>query len=133
MGLRQERMADQIRDILALNFQGGQLNDPRLELVTLTAVKLTADLQLATIYYRTYDESAAAGAQRGLESASSLFRRQLGQALDIRRVPQLRYLYDKSLEHAARIETLLGEIASEESLEAESESDQQGKSKSTPG
>lgn len=113
MGLRQERMADQIRDILALNFQGGQLNDPRLAPVTLTAVKLTADLQLATIYFRTYDESEAAAAQRGLESASSRFRKQLGLALDIRRVPQLRYSYDKSLEHAARIETLLGKIAEE--------------------
>ncbi len=118
MGLRQERMADQIRDVLAINFQGGQLNDPRLAQVTVTAVKLTADLQLATVYYRTYDESSAAAAQKGLESASSLFRKQLGLALDIRRVPHLRYSYDTSLEHAARIETLLGKIAEEETDKA---------------
>ncbi|MFY7927291.1 MAG: ribosome-binding factor A, partial [Oligoflexus sp.] len=56
MGLRKERMADEIRDILARNFQGGELNDPRLASVTITAVKLSADLQQAMVYFRTYSD-----------------------------------------------------------------------------
>ena len=49
MSLRTERMADEIRDILAANFQGGRMNDPRLEFVTITAVKISPDLQVATV------------------------------------------------------------------------------------
>ncbi len=120
MGLRQERMADQIRDVLAINFQGGMLSDPRLASVTITAVKLTADLQLATVYFRTYDENDGVQAKRGLESATGRLRKQIGQAIDLRRVPELRFMYDKSLENAARIETLLGKIAEEEKAEHES-------------
>jgi ribosome-binding factor A len=121
MGLRQERLADQIRDILAVNFQGGLLSDPRLSTVTITAVKLTADLQLATVYFRTYEDKDSPQAQRGLESAAGRLRRQLGQSIDLRRVPNLRFIFDKSLENAARIETLLTRIADEETTESASE------------
>jgi ribosome-binding factor A len=114
MGLRKERMADEIRDILARNFQGGELNDPRLASVTITAVKLSADLQQAMVYFRTYSDGDSKQAQRGLEAAAGRFRRQLGQALDVRRVPELRFVYDTSLEYASRIETLLHKIADED-------------------
>ena len=113
MGLRQERMADEIRDLLASNFQGGKLNDPRLDFVTITAVKLSADLQQATVYFRTYTDDAIEAAQKGLNSASGYFRRQLGAALDIRRVPDLKFQYDTSLENAAKIESLLHKISEE--------------------
>ncbi len=113
MGLRQERMADEIRDLLAANFQGGKLNDPRLDFVTITAVKLSADLQQATIYFRTYTDDSIEPAKKGLNSASGFFRRQLGAALDIRRVPELKFQYDTSLENAAKIESLLHKIAEE--------------------
>lgn len=121
MGLRKERLADQIRDVLALNFQGGLLSDPRLASVTITAVKLSADLQLATVYFRTYDPNEAEAAQRGLVAATGRLRRQVGHSIELRRVPDLRFIYDKSLENAARIETLLGKIAREEQPEANPE------------
>ena len=56
MGLRQERLADEIRDIIASLFTGGTLNDPRIQDVTVTAAKVSPDLQVATIYYRVYGE-----------------------------------------------------------------------------
>ncbi len=113
MSLRTERMADEIRDILAANFQGGRMNDPRLEFVTITAVKISPDLQVATVYFRTYDGSAPERAQKGLESATSYLRKQL-KVLDIRRVPELRFIYDSTLESAERIEGILHKIHEEE-------------------
>jgi ribosome-binding factor A len=113
MSLRTERMADEIRDILAANFQGGRMNDPRLEYVTITAVKISPDLQVATVYFRTYDSSAPERAQKGLESATSYLRKQL-KVLDIRRVPELRFIYDSTLESAERIEGILHKIHEEE-------------------
>ena len=113
MGLRKDQLADQIRDILALNFQGGRLSDPRLESVTITAVKLTADLQQATVFYRTYNAADADKAQRGLGSAAGFLRKGLSEALDVRRVPELHFKYDKSIEYASRIETVLDSIDKE--------------------
>ena len=113
MGLRKDQLADQIRDLLALNFQGGRLSDPRLESVTVTAVKLTADLQQATVFYRTYYDADAASAMKGLQSAAGRLRKTLSEALDIRRVPELHFKYDKSIEYAGRIESVLGEIHAE--------------------
>lgn len=113
MSLRTERMADEIRDILAANFQGGRMNDPRLEFVTITAVKISPDLQVVTVYFRTYDSSKPERAQKGLESAASYLRKQL-KVLDIRRVPELRFIYDSTLESAERIEGILHKIAEEE-------------------
>lgn len=112
MGLRQERMADEIRDILAVNFQGGRLNDPRLEFVTVTAVKISADMQLATVYFRLFNEGEPDRALKGLESASGFLRKQL-KVLDIRRVPELRFLYDTTLESAQKIESILHKLSDE--------------------
>ena len=111
MGLRRERLADEIRDIIASCFQGGQMNDPRLEFVTITAVKLSGDLQIATAYFRVIgDKLAAEKAQSGLESAAGFLRHKCAEALDIRRVPTLRFFFDESVERGARIEDLLTKI-----------------------
>lgn len=119
MGLRKDQLADEIRDILAMNFQGGRLSDPRLESVTLTAVKLTADLQQATVYFRTYNEADADKALRGLQSAAGRLRKSLSSVLDVRRVPELHFKYDASIEYAASIETVLETIHKErEELDA---------------
>lgn len=111
MALRQQRLADEIRDILASLFSGGQMSDPRLESVTITAVKLSGDLQLASVYFRVYGEDPKVDAvQRGLESAAGLMRRRLADELDVRRVPTLRFFYDESIERGSRIEDLLAKL-----------------------
>lgn len=107
--VRKGRIADQIRDLIAGLFLGGRLSDPRLEQVTITAVKISPDMQLASVYYRVYSDSAREPAKVALEQASGLLRNSL-KSLDIRRIPRLRFFYDESLERAATIETLLSQI-----------------------
>ncbi len=121
MGLRQERLADEIRDVLAACFQGGQMQDPRLSNVTITAVKLTGDLQQATVYFRLYEpdveqvsndgkKKAIAQAIAGLESASGYLRRRIGEEILLRRVPSVRFLFDESIGQGALIEKLLASL-----------------------
>ena len=86
MGLRQERLADEVRDVLAGCFLGGKMSDPRLENVTVTAVKMSPDLQLAYVYYRVYDDQQVNEAQAGLESASGYLKKKLASSLEVRRV-----------------------------------------------
>lgn len=110
MGLRQEQLADQIRDIIATLFSGGHISDPRLEGVGITAVKLTADLQLASIYFRSYSERTQAEMIKGLQSAAGLMRRRLAEGLGVRKIPDLRFFYDESIERGSKIEDLLKKI-----------------------
>ena len=92
MGLRQDRLADEIRDIVAGLFTGGTLNDPRIQGVTITAAKVSPDLQVATIYYRVYSEDIEAeDVQKGMEAAASFMRKKIGSALELRRVPDLTF------------------------------------------
>ena len=114
MGLRQDRLADEIRDVVARCFMGGTLSDPRLHNVTVTAVKLSGDLQLASIYFRIMgDEKPPKEVFSGLESATGFLRKQLANALDVRRVPNLRFFYDESVEKGSHIEGLIAKLNSE--------------------
>lgn len=110
MGLRQDRLADEIRDILAGCFYGGKMNDPRLQGVTITHVKVSSDLQVASVYFRLFDEKDKDVAQSGLEHCSGLLKKKLADVLRLRRVPALRFFYDESVETGARIESLLQKI-----------------------
>lgn len=84
--------------------------DPRVSTVTITGVETTSDLKHADVFVRTLggavpvDEAIA-----GLESAEGFLRRQLGRNLHLRRIPELRFVADHTLEHARRIEDLLDE------------------------
>jgi ribosome-binding factor A len=113
MGLRQERLADEIRDVVAMCFRAGQMEDPRLAGVTITAVKLTGDLQLASVYFRLYgddSDQAQKAAKDGLRSATGYLRRRIAESVDIRRVPNLRFFFDESIQRGSRIEELLAKL-----------------------
>ena len=106
--MRAVRLADQIRDTVAIDLTT-VLRDPRLRDVTVTHVNLSADLQIATVYFRTLrdDHRPTLAALKG---AGGFLRRKLARVLDVKRVPELRFFYDTSVEHAAHIEDLLAKI-----------------------
>lgn len=110
MSLRRQRLADEIRDLVANCFLGGKLQDPRLQGITITEVKLSGDLQIASVYFRVFDDIPVPSALKGLQSVNGLLRKQLASNLDVRRVPELRFFYDESIDRAARIEELLNQI-----------------------
>lgn len=107
MSLRRHRLADEVRDLLAVCFQGGTLTDPRLEFVTITAVQISPDLQIASVFFRVFLDANSEDAQAGLRSAAGFLRRRLAEGLEIRRVPDLRFFFDESIERGARIEELI--------------------------
>ena len=114
MTLRRQRLTDQIRDLIASQFQAGRYNDPRLANVTITAAKISGDLQLASIYYRLYDESIKEQSHAALQRIQGGLRKFLADNLDIRRVPELRFFYDESIEIGSRVENILEKIKKNE-------------------
>lgn len=99
-----------------------QVRDPRVGLVTVTAVEVTNDLSLARVYVQvTGEPSEVSEALEGLAAAASFLRSALGQELTIRRIPELRFQRDESLEHALRIEKILSDVLPEDDPEADEE------------
>lgn len=107
---RIERLNEQIKREL-MDLLRRELGDPRVANVTLTAVETTPDLYHARIYVTTLGgEEERDAALAGLRAARPLLRGELGRRLHIRRVPELDFAWDETLEQARRIESLLAQV-----------------------
>src|SRR5262245_37119367 len=112
-GSRPDRVADQIRGELA-ELLAREVHDPGIGFVTITRVKVSPDLQQARVYYTLIgDDRAKRDTERALERAKPFLRRQIGSRIRLRRVPELSFEFDRSVEHQDRVEQLLMEIADE--------------------
>ena len=110
MRTRQSKLADEIRDILAGCFTT-QVSDPRVQSVVVTYVKITRDLQLASVYFRVYDQKhPLEEVEQGLQSCKGFLRKNLGDNLELRRVPNLRFFHDDSIDKGSSVESLIQKI-----------------------
>lgn len=88
-----------------------EVRDPRVGLVTITGVRTTRDLSVARVHIRTMGgEAEHRSTLEGLTAAAPFLRAALGKVLRIRKVPELRFQEDHSMEHARRIEQVLSEV-----------------------
>lgn len=104
---RNQRLGAQVLRTLSevLRFE---TKDPRLAAVSLTAVELSRDLSVARVYYSLLDPDAdPQPVQEGLERASGFLRSRLGQSLEVRHVPELRFAHDDSIAKGAEISRLI--------------------------
>jgi ribosome-binding factor A len=112
---RPDRVGDQIRQELSELLSRGAVHDPGIGFITLTRVKVSPDLQLARVYYTTMgDEEARKQTAKALERATGFFRRQVGERLQLRRVPELKFQFDESIGHQDRVEQILRDLHDEE-------------------
>ncbi len=115
---RPERLEDQIHFLLS-NLIQRELRDPELGFLTLTAVRLTPDRSLARVYFTVLppnggdQEAQDALTRKALGRAAGFLRSQLAARLKMRRVPELRFFPDGTLEEGNHLETLLAEIQKE--------------------
>lgn len=86
-----------------------KVRDPRVQDVNITDVHVTGDLQQATIYYSILSDLASdkQKAQTGLEKATGLIRRELGQNLTLYKTPELFFELDESVEYGNKIDQML--------------------------
>lgn len=104
---RAARLAQRIKVILAEALQK-TIKDDRVDNVTLTEVRVTNDLQQATVYYTVYgDEDIVAAAHEAMDENRGLLRREMGRGLNIRLVPTLELIRDTVPESAAQLEEVL--------------------------
>jgi ribosome-binding factor A len=98
-----------------------KLRDPGLvSTVTVTDVQVTHDLSFAKIFVTVLgDEKARAQAMDALKRATGFVRHELGDRLELREVPELRFEYDVSLDRGHRVEDLLRKIEKGEAVQDE--------------
>ena len=108
--IRQQRTADQIQQILS-DVIRRQLQDPRLQELTVTKVHIDRELQYADIYINALgDESRRKGVMKALRKANGFLRRELAGRMSVRTVPQLHFHWDPSLEHAETVYGILDNL-----------------------
>ncbi|MFT7235376.1 MAG: ribosome-binding factor A [Methylophagaceae bacterium] len=107
---RTSRIGEVIMRELAQMIQQ-EVSDPRVGMVTVSHVDITSDLKYAKVYVtrlngveseQEIDECIA-----GLTNAAGFLKRGIAKRVEIRTVPDLRFLYDKSLEHGFHMDELI--------------------------
>jgi ribosome-binding factor A len=112
--LRPEQLEDQVHFMLSTLIQR-ELRDPDLGFLTLTAVRLTGDRSIARVYYTVLgDEAQTDRSRKALGRASGFLRSHLAKVLKMRRVPELQFFPDATLEQGNKIEALFAKIKEEE-------------------
>ena len=92
-----------------------ELGDPRIAFSTVTEVKVTDDLRSARVHVSVLgDEDQIASTMKAIEEAKPYLRHELGRRTDLRFVPELTFVSDRTAERSARISTLLREAREQE-------------------
>lgn len=108
-GDRAAKVADRIKEVIARRLEKG-VRDPRIGFVTITDVRVTGDLQHASVFYTVYgSEEERTETAAGLKAATGMLRTEVGRNLNTRLTPSLEFIADAIPENAASIESLLRE------------------------
>lgn len=115
---RTQRIGDQMQRELSQLIQR-EVKDPRVGLVTVTAVEVSRDLSNAKVFItvmgREADDAAAIEESRKvLQNAAGFLRMQLGKAMQLRTIPQLRFHYDASVRRGAELSALIERAVAED-------------------
>ncbi len=114
---RPQRLGAQLVELLA-ELLGRRVKDPRVHDITLTGAEVTPDLRHARVYVSLLHGAAEwEEVHIGLVAASPYLRARLGKMMRVKRIPELDFRYDPSLEEGAHIETLLQELHTRETNE----------------
>jgi ribosome-binding factor A len=112
-GFRINRITSDVRIALAELFR--ELKDPRVsKLLSIVKVDVSGDLSYATVYVSAIEGyEATVSSVKALKSASGYLRRELGARLSLRKVPELRFVADDSIEYSANISKIIDSFKEE--------------------
>ncbi len=113
MKLKGERVAsDLMREISKILLT--EIKDEDLKNVTITYATVTNDLSFAKVYFTTLDDYKREKVVHDMNGAASFFRSELAGRLNIRHIPELKFVYDNSIEYGQKIENIIEQINNEE-------------------
>ena len=111
---RPKRVAEQIQRELAELIQL-EIKDPRVGMVTLTDVEVSADYAHAKVFFSVYgDAQRVQEAQAGLQSAAGYLRTQVARRMKLQNMPALHFSYDASIERGMRLDQIIAEAVADD-------------------
>ena len=87
-----------------------EVKDENIKFVTITGCEITNDLSFAKVYFTVLDMAKKKETIVALEKAKSFIRGEISKRVDIRHTPELRFLFDESIEYGNKIEKIINDI-----------------------
>ena len=110
---RTDRVSGLIQKVLS-DILIKEIADPRLAMATITGVRMSTDLRIASIYFTiSGGESKVTAATHAFEKARGFIKKKLGPQLELRYTPELRFFHDQSFDYGSNIDKLLKSVTTE--------------------
>ncbi|HCY83682.1 MAG TPA: 30S ribosome-binding factor RbfA [Desulfobacteraceae bacterium] len=118
---RGERVSNMIQTAIT-DLLSKKMSDPRLEMVTISGVKMSPDLRIASIYVTVFgDERRVAEALEGFKKSKGFIKKSIAPKLGLRFMPELRFFHDDTFDRAARLDALIDAAPKGEDREDDAE------------
>ena len=112
MSIKIERLNNELQEVIS-EILHKEVKDPDLKFVTITGCDTTSDLSFCKVYFTVLNKDKDE-TLKSLRSASSFIRGEVSKKIQIRHTPELKFVYDESIEYGNRIEKIIEKINEEE-------------------
>ena len=87
-----------------------EIKDDNIKFVTVTGCEITSDLSFAKVFVTVFDKEKKGTTMKALEGAKSFIRGELSKRVEIRHTPELRFVFDDSIEYGEKIDKLIDDL-----------------------
>ena len=87
-----------------------EVKNPKIKFVTITGCKISNDLSIAKVYFTILDMEKKDEVLKSLDKAKSFIRGEISKRIEIRHTPELRFIFDESIEYGDKIDKLIDKI-----------------------
>ena len=112
MSIKIERLNHTYQEVIS-EILMNEIKDKDIKFVTITGVDITNDLSFAKVYYTVLDQEKKKTTLEALNGAASFIRGKLSERVEIRHTPELKFIYDDSIEYGQHIEEIIEKINNE--------------------
>lgn len=112
MSVKIERLNNNFQEVIS-EILHEEVKDPNLKFVTVTGCEITNDLSFCKVYFTTLSDDRDE-VLKSLKSASSFIRGEISKRIEIRHTPEIRFVFDESIEYGNKIEKILNDINNKE-------------------
>lgn len=92
------------------NVIASEVDNPAIGFISITAVRTSSDLDFARVYFNVYDITKKDSTEQALNNSSAFIRKIVSEKVDLRHVPQLKFIYDESLDYSNNIESIIEKL-----------------------
>ena len=111
MSVKIERLNNNFQEVIS-EILHEEVKDPNLKFVTVTGCEITNDLSFCKVYFTTLNNKEEV--LKSLKNASSFIRGEISKRIEIRHTPEIRFIFDESIEYGNKIEKILNDINNKE-------------------